>query len=69
MVNFIKVKNKYSNDIYWININKIQCIRQSGNCSVIILDLHNNTNIIVDEKPDYIFALMHGEIPRKSFNI
>lgn len=69
MINFIKVKDKYSNSIYWININHIVCIRQSGNSSVITINHHNNIDIVVDESPAYIFNLIQNEVLCKRSNI
>lgn len=69
MVKFIKVKDKYSNTICWINVNHIQCIKQVADVSVIVLDQYHNVNIVVDKEPSYIFSLIHGETPSKNSNI
>lgn len=48
MIKFIKIKDKYSKDAYWININHIICIRKVTNDYVITLT-GNNMDIVTDE--------------------
>lgn len=68
MINFIKIKDKNEN-IHWINIKYIIRIEQIKNGSIIILDSDIVSAIDTYEEPSYIFSLMHGEIPYKSYNI
>lgn len=60
MIQFIKVIDKYTNEICWININHIEYIRVVAGNSVIKLHGENNT-IVVDDSPTYLFNIMNSE--------